>query len=218
MRRIVLLVAVAVVIAVLGIAQAVLPSIAAHRLRDRLSASGTVLSVKVDAFPAIKLLWHKADRVVVRMQQYRSSTNHLGSLLSEAGDVGSLDASTAELQSGLLTLRNASLRKRGAELSGSALVTEQDLRSSIPILQSVQPVASSQGQLTLRGTASLLGVTASVDATVSAQNGALVVQPNVPLGSLATVTVFSNPTLEVDAVGASDATGGFSVFANGRVR
>ena len=47
-----------------------LPGIAAQRLRDRLSRSGRVLEVKVEAFPAIELLWHQADRVVVRMASY----------------------------------------------------------------------------------------------------------------------------------------------------
>jgi hypothetical protein len=172
-----------------------------------------VLEVHVDAFPAIELLWHRADKVVVRLGQYRSSPNQLSSLLDQASDVGSLDASATELDTGLLTLRDATLAKRGSELTGSAQVTEADLRSAVPFLDGVQPIASSGGQLTLRGTATLLGVTASVDATVGAQDGKLVVQPNLPFGGLATVTVFSNPHVQVQGVGASVTPGGFSVSA-----
>ena len=54
--------------------------------------------------------------------------------------MGSLDASAQEFSSGLLTVRDAALRKRGNQLVGTALVTEADLRRSIPILQSVVPV------------------------------------------------------------------------------
>ena len=218
MRRIALIAVVALVLIVLGIGQLVLPGLAARALRDRLSKSGTVTSVQVDAFPAIELLWHRADRVVVRMQRYRAPAGSLGSLLGQSGDVGSVDASVGELDSGLLTLHDATLIKRGNTLNGTARVSEADLRAAVPFLDTVQPVASGGGQLTLRGTATLLGVTASVDATVAAQNGRLVVQPNVPFGSLAAVTVFADPALQVQSVGASSATGGFSVFAQGRLR
>lgn len=216
MRRLAVLALVLVVVLVLGVAQLVLPGIAAQRLRDRLAASGTVQSVQVDAFPAIELLWHHADRVIIRMQRYRSSSGQIGGLLQQAGGVGSIDASVGELDSGLLILRDATLRKRGDTVTGTARVTETDLRSAVPFLDGVQPIASDGGALTLRGTATLLGITASVDATVAAQNGRLVVVPELPFGGLTTLTVFANPALAVQSVGASNAADGFSVFAQGR--
>ena len=218
MRRIIALATAGAILLLLVIAQLILPGIAAQRLRDRLSRNGNVIDVQVSAFPAIELLWHQADRVVVRMGRYRSSTGHLSSLLDQAGNAGTIDASASELHSGLLTLRNATLRKRGDELSGSASVTEADLRAAIPILDGVQPVSSSGGRLTLRGTATVLGATISVDATVSAVNGALLVQPDVPFGGLATLTVFSDPHLAVQTLSASPTPDGFSVSARARLR
>ena len=218
MRRIIAIATAGVVILVLVVAQLVLPGVAADRLRDRLSKSGDVISVEVHAFPAIKLLWNHADRVVVRMGRYQSAAGALGDLLSQTSTVGSLDASAQEFNSGLLTVRNAALRKRGNQLVGTALVTEADLRRSIPILQSVVPVQSPNGRLTLRGTASLFGVSATVDATVSASGGNLVVAPDVPFGGFATVTVFSNPHVQVQSVDATPAPGGFRVTATGRLR
>jgi LmeA-like phospholipid-binding len=218
MRRMIVLAVAGVVLLVLVVAQLALPGIAAQRLRDRLARSGQVLGVEVDAFPAIELLWHQADRVVIRMARYRSNPGHLATLLAEAGDVGSIDASAGELDAGLLTLRDATLRKRGAELTGAARVTEADLRAAVPFLDGVQPIASGGGQLTLRGMATLLGVTATVDATVGAQAGALVVQPDVPFGGLATVTVFSNPHVAVQGVAAAPAPAGFWVSASARLR
>jgi len=217
MRRIIAIATAGVVILVLVVAQFVLPAIATDRLRDRLSKSGNVISVEVHAFPAIKLLWNHADRVVVRMGRYQSGAGTLGDLLSQTSDVGSVDASAQEFNSGLLTVRNAALRKRGNQLVGTALVTESDLRRAIPILRSVVPVESSDGRLTLRGTASLFGVTATVDATVSASDGKLIVAPDVPFGGFATLTVFSNPHVEVQSVGASSAPGGFRVTATGKL-
>ena len=196
------------------VAQLVLPGIAARRLRDRLSRSGRVLEVKVEAFPAIELLWHQADRVVVRMARYHSTPGHLGSALAETSDTGSLYASVRQLQTGLLTLSNATLIKRGNELAGSASVSEADLRSAIPFIQGVTPVASGDGKLVLRGTA--FGVTA--DATLMAANGKLVVQPNVPILNFFTLTVFSDPHLAVQGVAARPTRGGFVLSGRGRLK
>jgi LmeA-like phospholipid-binding len=211
MRRLVALTVGVLVVVVFGVAQLVLPGIAAQRLRDQLSRSGQVLEVQVHAFPAIKRLWHHADSVVIALGRYRSNPDDLGSTLDQSSSVGSLRASVGELDTGLLTLRHATLVKRGAQLTASATVTEADLRAALPILQSVTPVASGDGQLTLQGTATLFGVTASVDATVRAQDGQIVVSPDVPFGGLATITAFSNPHVGVESIGAAPASGGFTV-------
>lgn len=218
MRRLIALGVVGVVLLVLVIAQLVLPGIAADRLRDQLSRSGTVLSVSVRAFPAIELLWGQADSVVVRMGRYAAGASELGSKLGAAAGVGSLDVSTQELQSGLLTLRDARLRKQGDELIGSATVMQADLRAAVPFLDNVQPVASSGGQLILRGTASLLGLQATVDAVVAARDGALVVAPNVPFGGIATITLLNDPHVRVQSVSAVSVPGGFRVTAEARVQ
>ena len=218
MRRLIALAVVGVVLVVLIVAQLVLPGIAASRLRDLLSKSGTVLSVKVSAFPAIELLWGQADRVVIRMGRYRAGASEVGNRLGGVGGVGTLDASAQEFDSGALTLRDARLRKQGSELIGTATVAETDLRSAVPFLDDVQPVASADGRLVLRGRASLLGLTASVDVTVAAQNGALVVAPNVPFGGLATITLFSDPHIEVQSVAAANVPRGFSIEAQAAVR
>lgn len=206
------------VLIVLVIPQLVLPGIAAQRLRDQLKRSGTVRSVEVDAFPAIELLWHHADKVVIRMASYRSSSAKLSSTLGQVGDADTLDASATQFVAGLLTLHDASLQKRGNQLTATATVTENDLRASFPILDGVVPVGSSGGQITLRGTATLLGVTATVDATVRPDNGSLVVSPDVPLGGLATITLFSSPHIAVDGIMAAPAPGGFTLTAQGLVR
>lgn len=213
MRRIAVLTAAGLVLLVLIVAQLLLPGIAAQELRDDFAQSGTVLEVKVSAFPAIKLLWHRADSVVVRMGRYRSASSHLGDTLGGAADAGSLDASAQELEVGPLTFRNAILRKRGSDLVGSATVAESDLRSAVFFLDNVEPIASPNGRLTVRGTAGFLGLHATVDATVAAQNGDLVVVPNVPLGGIATLTLFSNPRVQVHSVSASGVPGGFRVLA-----
>jgi hypothetical protein len=213
-RRLAAIALVALLLVALVVAQLVLPGIAASNIRDRLKGSGDVISVKVSAFPAIELLWHHADSVTVSLGAYRSSPSHLAALLHQASGVDTVTASASELSTGRLTLRNATLHKHGSELTGTAQVSEASIRHALPVLKSVTPVASSNGLLTVRGTGSLFGVTATVDATVSAQNGAVVVAPDVPLGGLATITVFSNPRVAVQSIGASGAGNSFEVSAS----
>ncbi len=58
-------------------------------------------------------------------------------------------------------------------------------------------------------------MTASVAATVAVQGGSVIVQPDVPFGGFATLTVFSNPHLLVEDISATPAPGGFSLQARG---
>lgn len=207
MRRLGALAGAAVVVGVLVVAQLVLPGIAAQNVRDRLSRSGRVLEVRISAFPAIELLWHRADSVVVRMASYRAAPTHLAGTLHQVADVGSLHASAQVFQDGLLTLHDASLVKQDGRLTGSAVVDESDLRRAVPVLSSVTPAASGNGRLVLRGT--IFGI--SLDATVQTEGGSLVLTPDVPFGGFATVTLFSDSQIRVTGVSASPAPGGFTV-------
>jgi hypothetical protein len=215
MRRLIGVGTVGLILVILIVAQLVLPGIAAQQLRDRLSRSGKVISVSVSAFPAIELLWHQAGSVDIHLASYQTTSGGVGSQLSQTADVGSLNATVGVFQAGLLTLRNATLRKRGDELFGSAQVTESDLRAAVPVLESVTPVESGNGQLVLRGTFSAFGLGAAVDATVSASDGALVVSPDLPVAP--TIRVFSNPHVRVENVSAAADATGFHVSATGHL-
>ena len=80
------------------------------------------------------------------------------------------------------------------------------------------PVASGGGELKLRGKATLFGVTATVDATARAQNGQILVTPDVPFGGFATITVFANPAVEVQGIAAIPTVDGFRATATWRIR
>ncbi|HEV7362737.1 MAG TPA: LmeA family phospholipid-binding protein [Solirubrobacteraceae bacterium] len=219
MRR---LIAVAIVLAALVVlaaaAQLVLPGIAENRIRDRLAHDGRVESVQVSAFPAVKLLWGKADRVTVRMASVRAAVGRLGDLIGRTADAGRVDASTRELDVLTLRLRDANLRKRGNRLVGEATVTDADLRAALPPGFAVRPVASANGQLVLRGTVTLFGATISANAVLLAQDGRLRIAPDVPFGGFAALTVFSDSHVHVDGVGARAAPGGgFILTAYGRL-
>ena len=145
------------VIVLLGVAQLLLPGIAAHRIRSQLGRYGQVQSVSVAAFPAIELLWHHADSVSVRMSSFQSNGSGLATRLDQLSDVGTLHAEVARVTVGRLTVRDARLVKHGSSLVATARVTDADLRGVLPVLRTVTPVTSAAGQLILRGTADLLG-------------------------------------------------------------
>ncbi len=218
MRRIAVLSALATVLILLALAQLVLPGIAADRLRSRLSRYGQVTSVHVSAFPAVELLWHHADRVTVAFASYRPRAGQAGAPFAQAGDAGTVDASAAVVDIGLLRLRDAVLHVHSGRIAASARVSEADLRAAVPFLDGVVPVAGGADGITLRGMATVLGVTASVDATVAARAGALLIAPDVPFGGLATLTLFSDPHVAVASVAATPGAGGFTVAASGYLR
>lgn len=203
-------------VVLLTVAQLILPGIAAEQLRDRLAHSGRVVSVDVEAFPAIELLWHQAGRVDVHLASYRAATTtRLGHALAQTADAGTVNATVDTLGTGLVTLRDVTLHKRGDVLTGRALLTEGDLQAALPPGLAVQPVASGGGKLVLQGTA--FGLTA--DATLSSQDGALQIAPDLPfVGGLLTVTVFRDPHVDVRGVGATEVPGGFAVSASARLR
>src|SRR2546423_15646288 len=143
-------VALAALVLLAVVAQVVLPGLAENRIRDRLAHDGHVESVKVSAFPAVKLLWGKADRVTVRMANVRAAVGRLGDLIGRTADAGRVDASTRELDVLTLRLRDANLRKRGNRILGEATLTAAELRAALPAGVGARPGASAAGPPVLR--------------------------------------------------------------------
>ena len=202
----------------LVVAQLALPRIAEHRLRDRLKHDGTVERVEIHAFPAIELLWHHADRVVVRMGRGQGGPGHLADRLAESRNTEELDARVGELRVLTLRLHDARLTKHDDELRGQATVRDADLRAALPPGFDVRPVASGGGALVFEGTAELFGRRFSGQAVVGARDGRLLLVPNIPFGGFLSLTLFSDPRIEVLGVGARRDPSGFTLTARARLR
>jgi hypothetical protein len=198
--------------------QLLVPAIATIVLRHRLAKDGRVISARVSAFPWVQLLWQHADKVSVRMADYSVPPSRITTMLQEAEGVGMLDVSIGVIHTGLLTLREVSFSKHGDEMVGAAQLDLRDLQAALPIVRSLTPVHDADGQLVLRGSASVLGVNASVDVAVTASDGKLVVAPTGLFGAFATVTLFDDPQIWVQSVSASAVPGGVRFVARGQVR
>jgi hypothetical protein len=206
------------VLALAVAAQLLLPTIAEHRLRNDLKHSGEVEHVSISAFPAIKLLWHRADDVEVRMGRVRTgATGPFADLLARTRDADKVDAVAAEEQLVTLRLLRPSLHKRGDDLRLSATVTYADLRAALPPGFDVRPVASGNGSLVFEGSASVLGRQFRGRVVVSARDGKLVLAPDIPFGGLLTLTIFDDPRVEVLGVGARQSAAGFTLTARARL-
>jgi LmeA-like phospholipid-binding len=204
--RVALLLAVPVVL--LALAQVVLPVVAARVIRDRLGRYGYVRSVHVSAWPAVELLWGKADSLSATARGLSLTGPQMTKLAWESRGVRDIDLAVDRLDVKVpgipngIVLRDARARKRGASMSLQATLTQADLTAALPSGFTVQPVASGGGQVEVRASGALFGAQASISALVRPLDGRLVAEPRgFPLAGFATVTLFSDPHTNVQSVG-----------------
>jgi len=98
-----------------------------------------------------------------------------------------------------------SLRKQANSLTGRARVTEKDVKAALPRGLDMRLLASKGGAVKVRASGGLFGAHGSLDAVAGASEGKLIARPvGLPAGTLA-LTVFSQPHIYVEGVGASAA-------------
>jgi hypothetical protein len=119
-------------VVVLGLAQLLLPRLAAQRVRSQIGRYGVVRSASVSAFPAIELLWGDAQSVTVSAANLDMTPAQANELLWKSRGVQRVDMYAESMRVGSFTLRDAGWRKRGDQLTMGGQLTEADLRSSLP--------------------------------------------------------------------------------------
>lgn len=191
------------IVLVLALLQVILPRLAASRISSRVARYGTVQSVSVTAWPAVELLWGHADSANVRVRSVALSSAQAAGLLWEARGVASMDVSAESVQVGSLRLSDVSLHKRGDALTALAYVTEADVEAALPAGFGVRLLRSERGEVEVRATGALFGLGASVDAVAGASDGDLVAHPLGLLLEGLQLTLFSDPHIYVEGVGAS---------------
>jgi hypothetical protein len=191
------------VVLLLALAQLILPRLAASRISSRVGRYGKVQSVSVSAWPAVELLWGHVGSVRVRAQSLALSPAQAAALLWEARGTASMDVSAERVQLGSLRVTDASLRKRGSAMSAQALTSEADVKAALPPGFGVQLLRSEHGEVEVQATGGLFGVGASVNAVAGASDGKLVAHPLGFLVEALQLTLFSDPHVYVEGVGAS---------------
>jgi hypothetical protein len=222
MRR--ALVAAGTLVALLVVAQLLLPRIAARKLRSDLERHGGNVHVDVAAFPAIKLLWHKADRVTVTVGDYRPGPPRSGSSLADqlaaTKDTGELDVRVGLLRDRLLRMHDISLRKRGDVLVAEVRLRRSDVNAALPPRLHLTGRATSGQEISVAGATSVFGRRLAARARILVDaRGRIVLKPaGFPLAALVTVPLFADDRVAVDAIDARPAAGGFTVTARGHLR
>ena len=188
----------------LALAQLLAPRIAANTISSRVGRYGSVENVSVTAWPAIELLWGRADSVRVSARRLALQPAQAAALLSEADGVARLDLSAERLQVGPLALSDARLHKRGKELSAVADAADADVKAALPGGLRVRLLRSEGGRVEVRASGSLFGVQETVAAVAEARAGKLIAHPLVLLLEGFSLTLFSDPRIAVEAVGARE--------------
>jgi hypothetical protein len=190
------------VVVVLGLAQLLLPGLAAQRVRSQIGRYGVVHSASVSAFPAIELLWGHAQSVSVSAGQLNMTPAAANELLWRSRGVGRVDMHAASMHVGSFLLRDMVWRKRGDRLFMGGRLTEADLRAFLPGATGFALLDSNSDGVLMRVSGSLFGLTASVDVQLSAVDGKLVAQPlGVPFAGFVKVTLLSAPHMYVQSFG-----------------
>jgi hypothetical protein len=223
MRRALLAVA-GVVVVVVVVAQFVLPGVAARHLRSDLDRRGSDVRVSVAALPAIKLLWHRADRVTVDIGRLTSggtgSGQSLPDLLASTKDAGKLDVHVGVLDTRLLTVHDVGLQKRGSALVAHARVTTAAVDAALPPRLRVSAQQVTPDELAVSGLTNVFGHRLDGGARVVIDDrGRVVLRPDgIPLAALVTVPVFADDRVAVDGMSTSRAGDGFSATVRGHLR
>ena len=193
--------------------QFVLPRVAERRISDTLAGTGEVRRVSVDALPAIKLLFKRADRVEIDMAEARAGTGRLAQLLRQTDGVRELAAHVDLVRIGPLRLRGVALRKDHHRLSGEATLSDADLAAALPRQLALRPVEDPAGELVLEASAGVF----TARARLSARDGALVIAPEGLFGGLGSLTLFKESSVQVTEVGSRTNADGFTLTATGRL-
>jgi hypothetical protein len=191
------------VLIVLALAQLLLPRIAASVISSRIGRYGKVQSVSVNVWPAVRLLWGSAGSVHVKATSLTMEPEQASKLLWESRGTSSMDISVEHMNVGSLQVTDANLRKRGDALSGQASATEAAVKAALPEGFAVRLLRSERGQVEVQASGGLFGIGASVNAVGMASEGKLIAHPSGFLIGGIRLTLFSDPHVYVEGVGAS---------------
>ena len=215
--RVAAVAAVAALVVVLAASQAFLPGIVESRLKSNLTPFASDVSISVQAAPAVELLFGRADDVNLHIGTLHAHQKaSVPNLLQQIRSTTNANASVTQLVTPKgLRIENLYLRKRGAELVGSAAITPGEIAAALPRGIALGSVGAGTHALTVSASMRLLGHTLSVSAVLEAQGGKIVLVPNIRL--LPAITLFSDPQVAIDSLHFSSRAGAYVFSAQGHL-
>jgi hypothetical protein len=111
----------------LAASEAILPRLAEHELRSRLSSIGTIERIDLRTRPALELLLRHVDRVDIRLRDVELGVPSGGALGGDLASVGHLSFTARSVMAGPVPVaRDAELRKDGGRVDGQVALPGQD--------------------------------------------------------------------------------------------
>jgi hypothetical protein len=209
-------------VALLLLAQALLPRLAERQVRAALGAQARGVHVEIAATPAVKLLWHRADRVTVTVDRLRpraSGGGSTGDILAGLNVTRKLDLRIGDLQAHGVHLRGVDVHKNGSTVAARADLDLHVLQGLLPSGLRVEPLSAPNGEIRLDGMLTALGSRVHARGALLADRGRIVVRPEgLPFGSLISVPIFADDRLAIERLGARRSRDGVVLSARGHVR
>ena len=223
MRRALLAVAGLVVLALIA-AQLLLPGVAEQRLKSDLERQASAVEVSVSAFPAVKLLFGRADDVTLDIANLRPDETgdegeSLPDLLAETRKGGKLDVHVKVLEDRLLRVEDVRLKKNGNALTAVVTLRKSDVDAALPAELELVDREVPNG-LAVAGSTDVFGELIEAEANIFADDdGSLVLEPSDDLlGELVSVPIFEDDRVAVDSISAQISGGIYTITARGHLR
>lgn len=223
MRRALLAVVGLLVVALIA-AQLLLPGVAENRLKSDLETQGSDVTVSVKAFPAVKLLFGRADDVTIDVANLRPDEtgedgDSLSDLLAETKKTKKLDVHVNVLEDKLLRIEDVRLTKDGDNLTAVVKLRKSDVDEALPAELELVDRDVPNG-LAVAGSTDVFGEQIEAEANIYADDdGTLVLEPSDELlGDLVSVPIFEDDRVAVDSISAKNSGDGYEVTARGHTR
>jgi hypothetical protein len=224
MRR-ALLAVVGLLVLALVAAQLLLPGVAEDRLKSDLETQGSDVTVSVKAFPAVKLLFGRADEVTIAVADLKTDEDggddgdSLSDLLAQTSKTKQLDVHVKVLGDKLLRVEDVRLTKDGDKLTAVVKLLKADVDEALPAELSLTDTKVPNG-LAVAGSTDVFGEQIDAEAKIYADDdGTLVLEPSDELlGDLVSVPIFEDDRVAVDSINARTSGDGYVVTARGHLR
>lgn len=207
-------------LALLGLSQLFLPSLASRWVESQTGKYGEDVHVSIEAFPAVKLLFRRADDVKVRARTLDLEDDR--SLLGQIKDTTDFSSQIETLKGGRVPLHDVRADKRGdGSFEMTGFMRKRDLEEQLPPSVSLGPAGDVQNRIPIRIGSGLLGEGVDSELELGTSDGAVVLRVHLPgvlnLVSLQPIVMFRDKHLVAESFSMKRTSRGWNVELAGSV-
>lgn len=204
------------------VAQILLPSLAANWAESNISKYGDDVQISIEAFPAIKLLFHRADEVKMTAKALTPDSGQ--SILGQLKNTERFSATVGTLNAGRAPLQNVHIEKSpSGAFQLLANLTRKDVSAALPPGVTLQDRQAATNEIPVTIGSALLGKGIDSVLSVETDGGAVVIRVRLPgalglVSSLQPIQVFEDPYLTAERITMPPTANGWRFSLTGRVK